>query len=30
MTTKDKLMTAIMLTLLVSGDQVVRLWWGWV
>jgi hypothetical protein len=30
MTTKDKFVTAIMLTLLVFGDQVVRLWWGWV
>ena len=30
MTTKDKFVTAIMLTLLVWGDQVVRLWWGWV
>ena len=30
MTTKDKFVTAIMLILLVWGDQVVRLWWGWV
>jgi len=30
MTTKDKFVTGIMLTLLVWGDQVVGLWWGWV
>jgi hypothetical protein len=30
MTTKDKFVTAIMLTLLVWEDQVARLWWGWV
>ena len=30
MNTQDKIVTAIMLTLLVWGDQVVRLWCGWV
>ena len=30
MTTQDKFVTVIMLTLLVWGVQVVRLWWGWV
>ena len=30
MTTQDKFVTGIILTMLVFGDQVVRLWWGWV
>jgi len=30
MTTKDKFVTAVILSFLVAGDHIIRLWWGWV